>query len=205
MVEKFSPPPNFPLAAALFEASLAVVAVALGWLLARPPLETLHGNFSALGTGALATLPLVALLILCAWLPLRPFSDILEVVDDMLEPLFHDCSLVEMAVISVLAGVGEELLFRAVVQASLADWITHPVTGWRLSAPVAGWLAALLVAVLFGLMHAVNFSYALLAGLIGFYLGWLWMATGDIAVPITAHALYDFLAMLYVVKIRKQP
>jgi uncharacterized protein len=53
----------------------------------------------------------------------------------------------------------------------------------------------------------VNRSYAMLAGVIGLYLGWLWMATGELLLPIAVHALYDFLALVYLVKIRprRQP
>ena len=107
-----------------------------------------------------------------------------------------------MAVISILAGLGEEMLFRGVLQATLAEAAAKSLDGGPLAGQIGDWLAAVVVAAFFGLMHAVNRSYALLAGLIGLYLGGLWIWTGNLAVPITAHALYDFLALVYVVKIR---
>ena len=42
----------------------------------------------------------------------------------------------------------------------------------------------------------------MLAGLIGLYLGWLWLAVGNLLVPIVVHALYDFVALMYLVKVR---
>ena len=62
---------------------------------------------------------------------------------------------------------------------------------------VGDWIAIVGVAILFGLLHAVNAAYAVLATLMGLYLGWLWMATGNLAVPIVAHAVYDFLALVF--------
>jgi uncharacterized protein len=202
------PPPKFSLMAAAFEGGLAVVAIALGWLLGRPPLASLVLDPSALLLGVVAVLPPLVLLAMCQWLPFAPFSEVRGAVDELVIPLFKNCNVVEMAVISVLAGLGEEMLFRGVFQASLADW------GGRLlgAAAIAGlgqqsaaWGAAVVVAVLFGLMHFVNAGYALLAMLIGLYLGGLWILTGNLMVPATAHALYDFLALLYLLRVRAPP
>ena len=68
---------------------------------------------------------------------------------------------------------------------------------------VGDWIALVGVAILFGLLHAVNVAYAVLAALMGLYLGWLWMATGNLAVPIVAHAVYDFLALVYILRGRR--
>ena len=55
---------------------------------------------------------------------------------------------------------------------------------------------------MFGLAHSVTRTYAILATIIGLYFGWLWLATGNLLVPITTHAVYDFLALVYFVRIR---
>ena len=65
------------------------------------------------------------------------------------------------------------------------------------------WVGLAVASVLFGLAHAITVSYVLLAALMGLYLGWLWIATGNLLVPIMAHAGYDFLALVYLVKIRR--
>ena len=113
----------------------------------------------------------------------------------MLVPLFRECRLLDLAVISALAGLGEEMLFRGVVQQAVADW----VDGER-----GIWVGLALAALLFGLVHMITPTYAVLAGLIGLYLGWIWIATDrNLLVPIVTHAAYDFLALVYLVKVRK--
>ena len=42
--------------------------------------------------------------------------------------------------------------------------------------------------------------YAVVAGLVGVYLGWLQMVSGHLLAPIVAHATYDFVALMYLLK-----
>jgi len=179
---------------------LAFLAVLLGWMFSQSPLETLQINSSALGLGILAVLPLLGLLLACEHVPWRPAQEVRRVLDDLILPMFKDCTWVELAAISFLAGLGEELLFRGVFQTALVEWtgdfLPHSPTG----AMVGDWIALLAVAILFGLLHAVNIAYVVLATLMGLYLGWLWMATGNLAVPIVTHAVYDFLALGYILR-----
>ncbi len=203
MAEKTTPPPNFALTAALFEGAMAPLAIGLGWLLDQPPLETLHWNPIGVAVGALVALPPLAVVLACVRWPVWPFADIRRVVDNMLVPLFRQFSVAEMAIISLLAGLGEEMLFRGVFQAGIARWTSSDGPSLAAQGDTASaWFAVVVVAILFGLAHGINFAYAVLAGVIGLYLGWLWMLTDSLIVPITAHAVYDFLALLYVVKIR---
>jgi uncharacterized protein len=80
-----------------------------------------------------------------------------------------------------------EVFFRSVLQGGLA---TH-----------FGTIPALAVAsVIFGCFHFVTKTYAVIATLIGAYLGILWLAAGNLLVPITTHAVYDFVALVYFLK-----
>jgi uncharacterized protein len=185
---------NFAVTAGLFEGGLAVLAVSLGWALGRPPMESLHFSAIDLGWGIIATLPLLAVLLVSAKATWRPFARIMQVLDETLIPLFRECRMLELAVIALLAGLGEEMLFRGIVQGWVADKVGGPYG-------VGIGLAA--AAVIFGLLHFVTLTYALLAACIGLYLGAIWLATGNLLVPITCHALYDFLAFVYLVQIRK--
>lgn len=200
--EEETPPLNFPLVAALFEGGLAVAAVGLGWLVSHPPLATFQADVGALGLGIAATIPMLLLLVICLWSPWRACADIRRTVDRLVVPMVRDCTLPEIMVISLLAGIGEETLFRGVLQATAANWLQLGLGAWDTSGQVAQVIALLGMALLFGLLHGVSRSYAVLAGLIGVYLGWLWLATGNLLVPLTAHALYDVIAMIYLVKIR---
>jgi membrane protease YdiL (CAAX protease family) len=190
-----SPPRHFALMAGAFEGSLAIVAVGLGWLLAIDPLETLTWDMAAVGIGVTAALPLLLGLWLCMKFPLRPFRRLMKIFDEVLLPLFARCNVLEMAVIAALAGLGEELLFRGIVQGGLASKIGEPAGLW------IGWIVA---AGLFGALHALTATYALLAALIGLYLGGLWLLTGNLLVPVLGHAVYDFVALVYLVQLRRQ-
>jgi membrane protease YdiL (CAAX protease family) len=204
--EGFPPSPHFALVAAIFEGGLAVIAVGLGWLLDIDPMATLRFAWEHVGWALAATLPPLGLLGLCLICPWRPFRRLSRVVDEFMLPLLARCSLAELAVISTLAGLGEEMLFRGIVQAGMARWVEKlsfpaawPQPTVEAVAVAAGLAAA---AVLFGLAHRITNLYAVLAGLIGLYLGCLWLWTGNLLVPIAVHALYDFLALVYLVKIR---
>ena len=171
--------------AAGFEASLAVVAIGLGWLIGVKPLETLTWEPAALVWGVVATLPLFVMLWLMLSFPRGPFRKLIEIVDELVVTMFHKASLAELAIVALMAGIGEELLFRGVVQTALAQWTGSPI-------------AALLASgVLFGLIHSVTRTYAALAAVVGIYLGWLWLATGNMLSPVVAHAVYDFGALWY--------
>jgi uncharacterized protein len=196
MPNDFTPNTSFVVAAALFEGGLAVLAVGLGWLFGIPPWETFRWTWRDFGWGALATVPLAAMLLVCLRLPLRPFAKILEFLDAAVLPLFRRCNLLELAGIAFLAGLGEELLFRSIVQGGVSVWVGKP------AGPAVGLAVA---AVIFGLMHHITPAYSLMAGTIGLYLGILWLATGNLLAPMAAHALYDFFAMTYLTKIRPAP
>jgi len=93
--------------------------------------------------------------------------------------------------VALAAGVGEELLFRGLVQSGLSRLLTD----WP------GQIVAVAAAsVLFGLCHWLNATYAVLAMLAGAYFGLILLLTGNILAPITAHAAYDFLALVYLIR-----
>jgi uncharacterized protein len=179
---------NFPLTAAIFEAAIVPVAIALGWMLGSPPLKTLR--FSAVDAllGVVATLPLLALFWLCLKCPWRPFREITEFVEKNLMPLFCQCRLFEIAAIAALAGLGEEMLFRGVVQMAVSEEIggTYGI-----------WLGLIIASALFGIVHSITPMYALLAATISVYLGLVWLWSGNLLLPIIAHGLYDFLVLWY--------
>ncbi|MBN2022642.1 MAG: CPBP family intramembrane metalloprotease [Pirellulales bacterium] len=196
MDEDSLPPPSFLVLAVAFESGLAVVALAAGWALGFSPSQTIHWNAAAIGAGALAALPPLLLFWACVTWPVGPLAEIVRVVDHALTPLFRHCRIVDLAAISAVAGVGEELLFRGLVQGGIAHWI---------GGSQGTWIGLLVGSVVFGMVHPITRTYALLAGLIGLYLGGLWLATGNLVAPIAAHAVYDFLALVYLARLRRRP
>jgi membrane protease YdiL (CAAX protease family) len=178
--------PAFPrllVVGAISECVLVVVALGLGRLGGVAPFERLGLGVEGLVLGAAGALPMLALLLWClrtAWGPMRR---LVELVEDRLGPHLADASAGGIVLLALLAGIGEELLFRGVIQVWLAE-----------RTPV--WLALAGASLLFGAGHWLSASYAVLASLIGAYLGLLFLLSGNLLVPITAHAAYDVVALL---------
>jgi uncharacterized protein len=174
----------------LVEGGLGGLAVGLGWLIDCPPWQDIRWDWwdSVLAVGA--TLPLLVIFLLCLRFPVGPLARIKAFAEDVIQPVFRTCTLLDLAAISLLAGVGEELFFRGLLQGFFSRWF-HP------------YLSLAVASMLFGLLHAITPTYALLAALIGAYLGWLYIHIGNLVVPITAHALYDAFALTYLVRGRR--
>lgn len=107
---------------------------------------------------------------------------LVEVVEERIGPFLAGATPLDLVLAAVLAGLGEEALFRGVFQDAL--------TG-----PVPAWAALLLASALFGAAHWVTTTYAALAALVGLYLGLLYLITGNLLAPIVTHAAYDVVAL----------
>jgi uncharacterized protein len=90
--------------------------------------------------------------------------------------LFSNASLLDICMISILAGFAEELLFRGVIQVKL------------------GIIGA---SVIFGLLHFVTPAYCIIATIMGFYLGFLFHYSESLLMPIQLHFVYDLGALVY--------
>ena len=150
-------PRRFVVQALAFEGALAVVACGLGWLLPIPPWRQIHWELAGLGWGIAACIPLLAGMLILRGLRSGPLGRLNLVVDQFVVPLFAKCTLLDFALISLVGGLGEELLFRGLIQAALTNWLDV----------AAGIVIASL---LFGLAHIITPTYAVLAALIGVYL-----------------------------------
>lgn len=143
-----------------------------------------NANAQSLFWSVVATTPLLAGLwffIKSDWPPLASFrASQLE----FYSRIGFRMTLPRAAALALLAGVSEELLFRGVFQQFMSE-----------RAPII--VAIIVPNIIFGLLHAQSSLYALLAGVIGTYLGVLYWATGSLAAPIVTHALYDFVALFW--------
>jgi uncharacterized protein len=170
------------------EGSLAILALFLGWLFGQRPLETLSLDAGAVLLGLAGTVPPVLMFFVLMRWPVGPLAAVRRFTLEVLCPALTPCTVPDLAAIALLAGVGEEMLFRGTLQAVFA----------RGEGPLSGpWAGLALASLLFGMMHAVTPAYAILATLIGAYLGWLWLLSGNILTPILVHALYDFVVLYY--------
>jgi membrane protease YdiL (CAAX protease family) len=167
-----------------FELGLVLVAALLGKLIHEEPFPfRLEWSLEALLWSAIAAAPPIAgALFLTSPLGRRllPFRRIYERVRDVLGKPLRGLSLDEIVLLAGAAGIGEEVLFRGVLQPAMGLWLTSLV---------------------FGLLHALTPTYFLLATLMGLYLGWLQLETDNLVVPIGVHWAYDVIA-LYILKHR---
>jgi membrane protease YdiL (CAAX protease family) len=175
--------------AVAFEGGLLLLAWPLGWLLRQPPLATLHLGVRDAALGAAASVPMIAAGLALARRPVGPLARIKTFFDEAVKPFFAPLTVADLAFISVVAGVGEEVLVRGVVQGALAAWLGR-------------WPGLALASLLFGLLHAITATYVVLAALAGAYLGLVWLLTGNLLAPIVAHALYDFVLLVYLLRPR---
>src|SRR6185503_14904162 len=102
----------------------------------------------------------------------------------LITEMFPAASICQFAMVAVLAGVSEELLFRGVIQTKLGLWTT----------PLIG---LVITSILFGLAHALSKAYFIFAVVVGLFLGWLAWHYNDLVAPMVAHSVYDFLALVY--------
>jgi membrane protease YdiL (CAAX protease family) len=165
-----------------------VLAWAVGRWLGLSPLEQLHPTPASLGVGVAAAVPLLLGLRWSLTTGMNSVRRLVALVVGQLGPLLAARSPLEVALLATLAGFAEEILFRGVVQVGLARVL--PETG-----------ALVIASAAFGLAHFITPTYAVLAALAGLYLGGLFLVQGSLTAPIVAHALYDLVALNYVVRL----
>jgi len=90
--------------------------------------------------------------------------------------LFSHAATLDIAFISLLAGIGEEVLFRGVIQGKFGLFIAS---------------------VLFGFAHAITPAYVVVATIMGLYIGFLYDYYGSLLVIIQLHFMYDLCALLW--------
>ena len=160
----------------------ALVVVALVWQRLRGlPLEI--GGLSegvVVGVAAAAVFALANWYLLCRAPILPGVTAVRRLYRTMFKPLFDGVGPVDLVVISVAAGIGEELLFRGVLQTEF------------------GVVTASLV---FGLLHmggSGTFAFGCWVAVMGGALGGLAVWTHGLLAPIVAHAAYDAAALAYI-------
>jgi len=167
-----------------FESTLLLVAWVLGWLLGVPLFDVHTWNWKGLAVGLSSTLPLISMFFWLLQSQWEPCQNIRRIMDVVIRPMFQEFTILQLLVISLVAGISEEILFRGVIQGGAQTSMGAPA-------------AIVLSAVLFGACHALTPFYFVLATFMGVYMSVVWMATGQLLAPIITHAVYDFLVLVW--------
>jgi uncharacterized protein len=148
-------------------------------------------NLDALQVGTLCTVPLFALAAALDLIEDRfpalqdvtkaTYRSVLALLGGTFKPTL---ALVTATALGLVAGLGEEMLFRGVLQYELAERF-------------GPWIAVGVASIVFGVLHAVTPAYAALAGMASLYFGSLYLYFDNLGIPIFCHAIYDVGALYY--------
>ena len=174
------------------EGGLAGIAIGLAYWLGIPLWETCRWDLREIGLGFAAAIPMIIVLFVTAHSDYGPFVRIRELLNEGLLPRLRSSKQIDLLFLALMAGTCEELLFRTVIQ-QYVETLTGPIWG------------LLLASLVFGLLHCVSLTYAILTFIAGIYLGIFWWATdrNTIAVMIT-HAVYDWVAFVYLIRLYRK-
>ena len=149
------------LTAVLFECALGGLALFLGWALG-PSARALVPEFdpaqwwpiiTGILYGFLAGIPILLGIELIRRIPWEPIQELERLTDDGMIKALLELRPSELIVISICAGIGEELLFRG----WLMYWLAEGASASSTSPPPAALAAALVVSsIVFGLFHPIT-------------------------------------------------
>ncbi len=173
-----------------FELGFGIIAIILSFFLNIPSLSRIHFSLKDVALSLLFVIPPLFLFWGLFKVNFIATNKIKKLLIEIAK-LFKDISTLGLGLISIAAGLGEELLFRAVIQGTLSENI--------------GSLFGIIIAsTLFGLCHIVTITYAIITTIMGFYLGLLFLSFENLIVPILVHSVYDFIALHIIVKWSKK-
>lgn len=109
-------------------------------------------------------------------------EETLKTILEMNSPLVF---FINFLLIAILPGIGEELIFRGIVQKHIGGWLKNPV--------LAIWIAAFI----FSAIH-MQFEGFLPRIVLGAILGYLYHWTKNLWVPIIAHAFNNGLQVILI-------
>ncbi|WP_053094188.1 CPBP family intramembrane glutamic endopeptidase [Cellvibrio sp. pealriver] len=171
---------------ALSQFSLVGLAVFLLWLLEIQLPTSAISSAQAIAVGTLLALLTLAVFGVIyrigGWFAQSLLNDIRRV-----SVIFNGRSWWHLALVAVFAGVGEELLFRGVLQLWLNQYCSITV-------------AILIVSIVFGLLHYLSHAYFICTVLMSIAFGVGYYFTDSMLMVMVWHGVYDFMALLILVK-----
>jgi membrane protease YdiL (CAAX protease family) len=171
------------------EVALIVIAYLISWLCGIE--LSWSTSATSLTIGALCAIPLlVGNHLLWRWTHNNPSSVYARFSREIIVPLCREVTTFQAFLIGILSGVGEEVLFRGALNLIIAHW--------------GGlFLAFLGSSVAFAWVHFIGNTkrwggmiplYTLVGGALWF----VWFFTQSLAAAAATHALYNFLAIIWI-------
>jgi membrane protease YdiL (CAAX protease family) len=170
-----------------FELSLGLSALLTGYFIHINPFEKLHFTWIAVRGGILTTFLALFLITLMTMINSSAFLQQMAQLKSWLSTLFKNWTLTQFLLISICAGIGEELLFRGLIQEGLM----------RL---MGAWPALIITGTVFGMVHWHSNYYFIYATFMGMFLGALYWQSGNLLAPIICHTLYDFIVLIFLMR-----
>jgi uncharacterized protein len=181
--------------AAFAELSLGLLGVFLGWWLGPSPHThipqwwDISGLSEGLVVGGSVGAVLAAGILAASKLPLPSLHELNQSMELRFREFLSQMSYVQLGVLSMTAGLGEEILFRGWLQQGLMGLLDAQANPWLIA------FALILASILFGLAHPVSPLYILLATVMGLFLGGIYLLTENLLCAIVAHAVYDAIIL----------
>jgi len=182
------------------EGGLLLIALLLGWMGVfdhQQPISSIGWSMwpYSIGWGLIATVPMVVYLIVFHYWTPNFYRPMRKIIDSKLRPMFQNSSYLDLLLLSLMAGFGEELLFRWSLQGGITS-IAETTVGTPMAVGIGVGIASLI----FGACHWVNRTYAITTAIVGVYFGMTMIWTGTWLVPAISHGVFDFVALIYIVR-----
>ena len=117
-----------------------------------------------------------------------------RVLGEEFRKILGNLSPAQVVVFAVTSGVAEEVFFRGFLQQALSDvlFTNH-------------WIGLIVASLIFGLIHIGPdrkkfLPWTIMAIVLGFLFGLLYMYTGNIVGPVVAHFTINFFNLLHIVR-----
>ncbi len=165
---------RFRLLAVAVQGGVLLLAWLVGHTLGLSPAKSVRWEMTGLVAGLLAVLPMLAVY--------RYSPGLRKLASDSLGESLARCQWYDLVMLAVLAGVGEELLFRGMLYEGLL--------------PLNLWVAVIISNVAFGMLHALSWNYFITTTTIGFGMHLLAGISEprNLLAPMVAHSVYDLIA-----------
>ncbi|MGC8886221.1 MAG: CPBP family intramembrane glutamic endopeptidase [Verrucomicrobiia bacterium] len=185
MLNKLKNRTNLFVAGLIIEFLVFIAAVGLSFLFKYKLFHNFEISPLAFFKGIAFAIPPFILLLIILRSDLNPFKRIKEILYNFVDSYLGFCSVYQLALLSLVAGIGEEALFRGFLQGILGNQF-------------GGAIGIVVTNLAFGSLHLITQTYGIIAFLIGCYLSGVIHYTDNLFIAMWCHAIYDFAALCYI-------